>query len=353
MYQLSVPYIELTNMCNLKCTYCYNDSKVKLKQDIMPFGLYESLLEDVVKSNVDSVVLSGGEPFLHPQIVEILAMTFEKGILPIVITNATIINEEIVKCICSNKCNIQITFDDLFDKGHDVFRGKGTFQKNLQFIKLLRSKDFKGKIYARIHVRSSNIENVKKNLSFFSELSIDKVYMATIKEMGRAKLDSSDLSVEDIIGLFQFVANAAFKIPVDIKGVFCGLDEGCPFNNVKNMLFQPRIAPDGKVYPCQLFMESRFSLGNINNESILNIISSDLTKNFISEIQQRKKLLDDSACNSCIVSKWCGKGCPAKCWQIDGNFFHTDGQCEIKKFHYKEYLKQKRNWNERRTIDKI
>jgi AdoMet-dependent heme synthase len=77
--------LELTYACNLDCFYCYND-RAKLGQ---PLSLeqYRQLLRDLADMQTLFLMLTGGEPMLHPHFFEIGAMTRELGFVTRVRTN--------------------------------------------------------------------------------------------------------------------------------------------------------------------------------------------------------------------------------------------------------------------------
>jgi len=80
-----IAWLEVTDVCNLKCEGCYRSTISGHKP-----------LEDVKEElrffkrwrNPDNVSIAGGEPLLHPQIYEIIAYIDELGMKPIVLTNA-------------------------------------------------------------------------------------------------------------------------------------------------------------------------------------------------------------------------------------------------------------------------
>lgn len=352
MNRLGGPYVELTNKCNLKCVYCYNESNSN-NDVFLEFGKYVEILKALRENDVRSIVLSGGEPLLHPRIVEILNQTIQYNIRPLIITNSTITDHKTIESICESESDVQITFDDVLQCVHDNYRGKNTFKKNIEFIDLLRQYGFKGKIIVRAHIREDAVERFGHFMLFLSQLQVDRIDLASIKEMGRASHLSNDLSYSGIISIYEYIGKNKFKVPINVNGIFCGLSEGCPFNNMDDIIFRPRITPNGDVFPCQLFEDVRFCIGNIYNESLPKIVSSNKAEKFVEQIRERFLFLSDNDCRVCMVKNWCSKGCAAKCWQGNADLKHTDGSCTIKKYHYKEHLKYQNYLQECNKIDEI
>ncbi|MCU0290568.1 MAG: radical SAM protein [Thermoanaerobaculaceae bacterium] len=77
--------LELTYRCNLDCFYCYND---RTKQGTpLSLAQYRTLLEDLARMQTLFLMLSGGEPMVHPHFFEIGRMTKELGFVTNVRTN--------------------------------------------------------------------------------------------------------------------------------------------------------------------------------------------------------------------------------------------------------------------------
>jgi MoaA/NifB/PqqE/SkfB family radical SAM enzyme len=77
--------LELTYQCNLNCFYCYNDRE---KQGTpLSLAQYRILLEDLAGMQTLFLMLTGGEPMIHPRFFEIGSMCRELGFVVRVRTN--------------------------------------------------------------------------------------------------------------------------------------------------------------------------------------------------------------------------------------------------------------------------
>jgi MoaA/NifB/PqqE/SkfB family radical SAM enzyme len=95
--------IDVTNDCNNRCMACWCNSPLFKNQRLSPqekneslsLDMVKSLLDDLAKMNVPEVAYSGsGEPFMHPQMMEILEYTKKKGMRCLVNTNFTLLTKE-------------------------------------------------------------------------------------------------------------------------------------------------------------------------------------------------------------------------------------------------------------------
>lgn len=90
-----------------------------------------------------NLTVSGGEPLLHPKVIEIVKMGVDFGCSEIVITtNGSLVTDEIVNEIdkfSDGKVTIQISIDSVVAKTHDSFRGyEGAFDKAVRGLEIIK-----------------------------------------------------------------------------------------------------------------------------------------------------------------------------------------------------------------------
>lgn len=89
-----IAWLEITDTCNLHCEGCYRQRMTghktldEIKTEIAFFKKWR---------NPDNVSIAGGEPLIHPQIVEIVAHIAENGLKPIILTNALALTPELLR----------------------------------------------------------------------------------------------------------------------------------------------------------------------------------------------------------------------------------------------------------------
>jgi pyruvate-formate lyase-activating enzyme len=80
-----IAWLEITDICNIHCEGCYRQRLTghkpleEVKDEILFFKQWR---------NPDNVSIAGGEPLVHPQIVDIVAFIAQNGIKPVILTNA-------------------------------------------------------------------------------------------------------------------------------------------------------------------------------------------------------------------------------------------------------------------------
>lgn len=91
--------VEPTNGCNLSCHYCGNKDMIR-PWTYMPLELYERMLDEMVELGIPRLTLHTiGEPTLHPQIADMIAMATERRRCVTMSTNGTLITEELARRI--------------------------------------------------------------------------------------------------------------------------------------------------------------------------------------------------------------------------------------------------------------
>lgn len=91
----AISWLEPTAMCNLACDGCYRENE---KNSHKPLEVIKHELDIFQqKRNSDCISIAGGDPLLHPQIVDIVAEIRKRGLKPILNTNGAALNIDFLK----------------------------------------------------------------------------------------------------------------------------------------------------------------------------------------------------------------------------------------------------------------
>ena len=83
-------YLEITNICNLNCLFCPKTDREKAYLTIEEFNT----LTDKLRGEINFLYFHlMGEPLLHPRLTEFIAIAREKGFVPIITTNGTLLSK--------------------------------------------------------------------------------------------------------------------------------------------------------------------------------------------------------------------------------------------------------------------
>ena len=134
--------------CNLRCAHCFiacgpdNDAF-----DALSLEEVERRLEESVALGVREYYFTGGEPFLHPQIVEILTRALDYGPTT-VLTNGTVLRPRQVRSLAAAagtsrwSLEFRLSLDGFDAASNDALRGPGAFDRAMAGLELLLAQEF-------------------------------------------------------------------------------------------------------------------------------------------------------------------------------------------------------------------
>ncbi len=130
----SLRYLELqiTWRCNLKCQHCYQNNPRSID---LPLSQLRIVLENFNHLQGLRLLVSGGEPMLHPEFWQCQEELPRFALRTILITNGTLITRENASRLRFHE--VQVSLDGL-ETAHDAMRGKGTFARVLASIETLK-----------------------------------------------------------------------------------------------------------------------------------------------------------------------------------------------------------------------
>jgi len=162
----SLRYLELqiTARCNLRCRHCYLGAA--RKQDL-PYSRIPAVLGEFEEMQGLRLLLSGGEPLLHPDFWSINEKLPEFGFRSILLSNGALIDGSTARRLKVHE--VQVSLDGIGDS-HDYLRGSGSYEKAVTAIRELRSAGKDVSVATMIHSR--NLDDFPKLGAFIEEMGI-------------------------------------------------------------------------------------------------------------------------------------------------------------------------------------
>ncbi|MDE5696474.1 MAG: radical SAM protein, partial [Lachnospiraceae bacterium] len=87
--------INLTDICNLKCKHCSRKNLLNLESAGF-FVNWKEIIDELAFNGVFQIFLTGGEPLLHPEILEIIEYIKSKNIFIAILTNGLFLTDELI-----------------------------------------------------------------------------------------------------------------------------------------------------------------------------------------------------------------------------------------------------------------
>lgn len=133
MYRQNILYrfhIDITGKCNFRCVHCYHTFD-SYDTDKMSLDDFEILFEKLYRMGVFIITISGGEPFLRRDLVDILKLGKKYGFVFQILTNGYLITEETMRELIDNNVS-KLSFSYYgSDESHKTITGNSNSRKQL------------------------------------------------------------------------------------------------------------------------------------------------------------------------------------------------------------------------------
>jgi len=192
--------IAITGTCNLRCKYCcFFTSAGDVGQDL-PKEEWLTFFEELNACAVMEVFLSGGEHFYRLDLKEIIEGIVHNRMRFSIVSNGTLITEEMAAFLASTKrCNmVRVSIDGSTPITHDVYRGKGSFFKAVEGIKVLQKQGIC--VTVRVTIHKQNVGDLNE----IAELLLDDIslpnfstHSASYLGLCRKNAEKIQLSIEE------------------------------------------------------------------------------------------------------------------------------------------------------------
>ena len=138
----SYPYIgilDVTNVCNLRCTYCPTGKRLYGRDPgRIDLAYIDSLLQEVGPYLYIAHLFNWGEPLLHKELKQIIQLVRSHGVSTSISTNLNISNTQVLEDICDAGLEyLAVSIDGASQEVYSQYRVGGDLQlvlDNLQFI---------------------------------------------------------------------------------------------------------------------------------------------------------------------------------------------------------------------------
>jgi Fe-coproporphyrin III synthase len=174
----------ITRTCNLRCVHCYSDSNALRYPGELDWSQMQDVVEDLVAYQIPSLLLSGGEPMIHPHFFDLVDMASAAGLKLTISTNGTLITPEKAALLKAAKvAYVGISLDGI-GRIHDEFRRKeGAFDAAVRGFRNCHDVDQKTGL--RLTLTRHNVENIDRILDFIEEEEIQRVCFYQLVPAGR------------------------------------------------------------------------------------------------------------------------------------------------------------------------
>jgi sulfatase maturation enzyme AslB (radical SAM superfamily) len=197
--------------CNLRCTYCVARSSPNVPRRAIGLANVQRLIDEAVQLGFVHAFFTGGEPFLLPDIYEMLAYSSAR-METTVLTNAMLLHGTRLGklvAIANEQLIVQVSLDGGSAEVHDAYRGAGSWARAVNGIRELRSRGFR----VRLGTTETpvNSAHLKQLCEFHRSLGIpdEDHFVRPLARRGNSRE-----------GLELSMANLVPEVTVNLDGIF-------------------------------------------------------------------------------------------------------------------------------------
>lgn len=174
----------ITRTCNLRCVHCYSDSMANKYPGELDWDQMQSVVSDLAAYKIPSLLLSGGEPTIHPRFLDLVQLASGSGLKLTISTNGTLITPEKAAALkAAEVAYVGISLDGI-GKVHDEFRRKeGAFDAAVRGFR--NCHDVGQKTGLRLTLTRHNVQNIEQILDFIEAENIQRVCFYHLVPAGR------------------------------------------------------------------------------------------------------------------------------------------------------------------------
>lgn len=263
-HQLETLWFQISGtLCNLRCAHCFiSCAPDNHSLELMDTEQVFAYLDEARRLGVKEIYYTGGEPFVHRDLMRILERTL-RDFPTSVLTNGLLINEkradELGRMALNSRYSleIRISLDDFDEQRNNAVRGKGTYRKVLSVYKRLYKRGFLPiltvtEIRSYLHPRESDIGQYQKYVDLLKSVGVDRprIKVIPVFEMGmlpapeRPQYVSPEMMQHFDHSLLQCSAS---RIVAD-GGVYA-----CPILVGESQALMSRESVEEAMRPCDLY----------------------------------------------------------------------------------------------------
>jgi SynChlorMet cassette radical SAM/SPASM protein ScmE len=344
--------IDLTSRCNLKCLYCYYFDNPSVPYKDLPTDEWLNFFDELGRLGVMDVCLAGGEPFMRPDLKELLEGIVRNRMRFNLLSNGSLIDDDIAEFIASTgRCNyVQVSIDGSSPDIHDACRGKGSFEKAVRGIRVLQKHGVP--VASRLTIHHFNVGRLDEITDFIlNDLGLPGFGTNSAGYLGscRKNAENVQLTVEDRKLAMSTLLRLDQENPGRISAASGPLAEakhwrrmeqsrlrgdstspmgghltacGCPHQKIA-------VRSDGVIVPCNML--AHIVLGRINIDSFQDVwLHSPAMMHM--RLRHRIPLSEFEFCRGCPYMPYCTGNCPGLAYSITGKVDYPSPDSCLRKF---------------------
>ena len=352
----------VTGKCNFNCRHCFNAADNSRNMSEFTWGHCLDFIRQLDECGVQNVALTGGEPMIHPNFMDICCEFEHRGMrIEELTTNGSFITRKMLEefSVFREKPLFKLSFDG--SGHHDWFRDKqGAENEVIEKIKLLREFNFRVRIQTNVH--RGNAETILPTAKLMDSLGVEQIRIIRTTEAPRWEEKGKGLCLS-VTEYYDFALDFVKKylsenlmIAADIWQVIQILPKSRSYHHrpveggmrkyrdsfpvCRGARGQIAVTPEGDILPCNQmsgwFKKHGIRMGNVHETPLKELLSGgdylDSVCYTVGELQK-----ENPKCQTCPHWKLCLGGCRATGIIFGGGYKNYD---PIKCVYFDSYLEK-------------
>ncbi len=306
--------IQITERCDLRCAHCFV-SATRHGIDMQLDDIRHRLIPQLLQSRVCRVTLTGGEPLLHPELIEIVRSLREHSISVGLCTNGYGVGPHLADRLAQfEDVHVNVSLDGFSAASHGKFRGRlDAFEKTRDAIVLLASR----RLLQGILVTPNSLaqpEEYTLLCDFASSVGAKYVLMNPLSALGRGVHSQNRLAADREI--MRQIESATSQDDRGVEVVHIRFPNesrplaGCEAGNIFYVF------ANGETAICPYLVFAARTAASQHNAAEF-IVGNAFTDTDLAtrldeyQLARRLQMGQNIHCTRCGRSSGCGKGCPA------------------------------------------
>ncbi|MBU2638731.1 MAG: radical SAM protein [Nanoarchaeota archaeon] len=242
-------YWEITGACNQSCKHCHLEGPSEYSRISKEEAL--SRIDKFHEKGVETLLLTGGEPLLNPNVYDMIKQARHYGIDVALLTNGTLIDERRAERLAdADPSTVQISIDGMKDY-HESIRGQGAFGKLECAVRNLDTVSIRPLM--KMTINKYNLDNVMGVIDYCSGRGL-KVNFSLAQELGNAEGNSIMPTPEEYFRLFlkMYAKKNAENLGITLPDFSIEeyIETGVPKSGCSAGLRMAAITKDDYILPC-------------------------------------------------------------------------------------------------------
>jgi radical SAM protein with 4Fe4S-binding SPASM domain len=306
--------VQITERCNLHCAHCFVSSG-NWGEHLGFDDFTEKVVPRLQRARVERLTLTGGEPFVHPQLLDVCAFVTSLGLPLGICTNATqATDSDIVFLAGLGDVHVNVSFDGFRPESHGKFRGSVA---SFEVTKATTRKFAEAGLLQGFLSTPNALTDVGEFVAlceFAVEVGAKYVLMNPLSSFGRGVKSQGRLAADaDKMRAIRAVTERFTDSGIDIVHIrFPNEDKPLAGCDAGKLIY---VFADGATAVCPYLVfaartpQSRYSdtdflVGNILEGEVAEALDAY-------DVAGHLRMGTNSICPSCRLEPSCGKGCPA------------------------------------------